>query len=36
MAAEVLPSAQWLYCGEPDDGQRAVLGNDCGAGQSSP
>lgn len=27
MAAEVLPSARWLYCGEPDESQRAVLGN---------
>nr|XP_010951189.1 DNA-directed RNA polymerase I subunit RPA49 isoform X1 [Camelus bactrianus]XP_010951191.1 DNA-directed RNA polymerase I subunit RPA49 isoform X1 [Camelus bactrianus] len=25
MAAEVLPSARWLYCGEPDDSQRALL-----------
>lgn len=25
MAAAVLPSAQWLYCGEPDESQRAVL-----------
>uniref|UniRef100_A0A452RAK8 RNA polymerase I subunit E n=1 Tax=Ursus americanus TaxID=9643 RepID=A0A452RAK8_URSAM len=25
MAAEVLPSARWLYCGEPDESQRAVL-----------
>ncbi|KAM9206884.1 DNA-directed RNA polymerase I subunit RPA49 [Dugong dugon] len=25
MAAEVLPSARWLYCGEPDGSQRAVL-----------
>lgn len=25
MAAEVLPSAKWLYCGEPDESQRAVL-----------
>lgn len=32
MAAEVLPSARWLYCGEPDESQRAVLGKDCGAG----
>ncbi|ELW69862.1 DNA-directed RNA polymerase I subunit RPA49 [Tupaia chinensis] len=28
MAAEVLPSARWLYCGEPDESQRAVLGKD--------
>lgn len=32
MAAEVLSSAKWLYCGEPDESQRAVLGKDCGAG----
>uniref|UniRef100_A0A8C9QIV1 RNA polymerase I subunit E n=1 Tax=Spermophilus dauricus TaxID=99837 RepID=A0A8C9QIV1_SPEDA len=25
MAAEMLPSARWLYCGEPDESQRAVL-----------
>uniref|UniRef100_A0A7N5JCR9 RNA polymerase I subunit E n=1 Tax=Ailuropoda melanoleuca TaxID=9646 RepID=A0A7N5JCR9_AILME len=25
MAAEVLTSARWLYCGEPDESQRAVL-----------
>ncbi|GAB5579922.1 DNA-directed RNA polymerase I subunit RPA49 [Prionailurus iriomotensis] len=25
MAAEVLSSARWLYCGEPDDSHRAVL-----------
>ncbi|KAJ8794485.1 hypothetical protein J1605_018938 [Eschrichtius robustus] len=25
MAAEVLPSARWLYCGEPDESQRALL-----------
>ncbi|XP_024902311.1 DNA-directed RNA polymerase I subunit RPA49 [Pteropus alecto] len=25
MAEEVLPSAKWLYCGEPDESQRAVL-----------
>ncbi|KAF5917780.1 hypothetical protein HPG69_013617 [Diceros bicornis minor] len=25
MAVEVLPSAKWLYCGEPDESQRAVL-----------
>lgn len=25
MAAEVLPSARWQYCGEPDESQRAVL-----------
>lgn len=25
MAAEVLTSARWQYCGEPDDSQRAVL-----------
>ncbi|XP_036116979.1 DNA-directed RNA polymerase I subunit RPA49 [Molossus molossus] len=25
MANEVLPSAKWLYCGEPDESQRAVL-----------
>lgn len=25
MTAEVLPSARWLYCGEPDKNQRAVL-----------
>uniref|UniRef100_A0A8P0TIW3 RNA polymerase I subunit E n=1 Tax=Canis lupus familiaris TaxID=9615 RepID=A0A8P0TIW3_CANLF len=25
MAAEVLPSARWLYCGQPDESQRAVL-----------
>ncbi|XP_012624559.2 DNA-directed RNA polymerase I subunit RPA49 [Microcebus murinus] len=25
MAAEVLPSARWLYCGEPEESQRAVL-----------
>lgn len=32
MAAEVLPSARWQYCGAPDGSQRAVLGKDCGAG----
>lgn len=32
MAEEALPSAKWLYCGEPDESQRAVLGKDCGAG----
>lgn len=32
MAEEVLPSAKWLYCGEPNESQRAVLGKDCGAG----
>lgn len=32
MAAEVLSSARWQYCGEPDESQRAVLGKDCGAG----
>lgn len=36
MAAEVLPSAKWLYCGEPDESQRAVLGKDCGAGAEPP
>ncbi|XP_005382935.1 PREDICTED: DNA-directed RNA polymerase I subunit RPA49 [Chinchilla lanigera] len=25
MAAEMLPSARWQYCGEPDESQRAVL-----------
>ncbi|XP_021107653.1 DNA-directed RNA polymerase I subunit RPA49 isoform X3 [Heterocephalus glaber] len=25
MAAEVLPSARWQYCGEPEESQRAVL-----------
>ncbi|XP_021562718.1 DNA-directed RNA polymerase I subunit RPA49 isoform X2 [Carlito syrichta] len=25
MESEVLPSARWLYCGEPDESQRAVL-----------
>ncbi|KAM7093141.1 DNA-directed RNA polymerase I subunit RPA49 isoform 1-T1 [Molossus nigricans] len=25
MANEVLPSAKWLYCGEPDESQKAVL-----------
>uniref|UniRef100_UPI00403887D7 DNA-directed RNA polymerase I subunit RPA49 isoform X2 n=1 Tax=Callospermophilus lateralis TaxID=76772 RepID=UPI00403887D7 len=25
MAADMLPSARWLYCGEPDESQRAVL-----------
>ncbi|CAK7293214.1 DNA-directed RNA polymerase I subunit RPA49 [Vulpes lagopus] len=25
MAAEVLPTARWLYCGQPDESQRAVL-----------
>lgn len=25
---EELQSARWLYCGEPDDRQKAVLGND--------
>lgn len=25
---EALPSARWLYCGEPDDRQKAVLGKD--------
>ncbi|XP_062063922.1 DNA-directed RNA polymerase I subunit RPA49 [Lepus europaeus] len=25
MAADVLPSATWLYCGEPDESQKAVL-----------
>uniref|UniRef100_A0A8C8YYZ0 RNA polymerase I subunit E n=1 Tax=Prolemur simus TaxID=1328070 RepID=A0A8C8YYZ0_PROSS len=25
VAAEVLPSARWLYCGEPEEIQRAVL-----------
>lgn len=32
MAAAALPSAKWLYCGEPDESQRAVLGKGCGAG----
>lgn len=27
---EVPQSARWLYCGEPDDRQKAVLGKDCG------
>lgn len=27
---EVPKSARWLYCGEPDDRQKAVLGKDCG------
>ncbi|KAM5298473.1 DNA-directed RNA polymerase I subunit RPA49 [Ctenodactylus gundi] len=25
MAAEILPSARWQYCGEPEESQRAVL-----------
>lgn len=25
---EALQSARWLYCGEPDDRQKAVLGKD--------
>lgn len=25
MAAEVLPSARWLYCGDPEESQRALL-----------
>lgn len=25
---EVLQSARWQYCGEPDDRQKAVLGKD--------
>ena len=36
MAAEVLPSARWLYCGEPDESQRALLGKDCEAGAEFP
>lgn len=36
MAVEMLPSAKWLYCGEPDESQRAVLGNDCGAEAEFP
>lgn len=36
MAAEVLPSARWLYCGDPEESQRALLGKDCGAGAELP
>lgn len=32
METEVQQSARWLYCGEPDDRQKAVLGKDCGTG----
>lgn len=35
METEVQQSARWLYCGEPDDRQKAVLGKDCGAGAES-
>lgn len=29
METEVPQCARWLYCGEPDDRQKAVLGKDC-------